>query len=156
MSRDPVGVVLASYPVVHHALKPRAPSEAGAPVSEHQATVLAHLDRGEPRTLTELALAMRVALPTMSLLIDRLSGAGLVRRDRDPKDRRRVRLRLSAAGERVVAGRSLVDPDRVRALFAVLDPAERIQSAEGLATLARAARRLVELEIRGPEPTEQP
>jgi DNA-binding MarR family transcriptional regulator len=155
MARDAVGLVLASYPVIHQALRPLRPGADGK-LSDHQATVLAQLDRLEPRTLTELAGLMRVALPTMSLLVDRLASAGLVRRDRDPADRRRLLLRLSALGERSLSAKSLIDPNRVRALLGVLSPVERSESAEGLATLARAARRLAQLETAAGRPGEEP
>ena len=146
MARDAVGLVLASYPVLHQALRPRIRPGTDGKLSDHQATVLSQLDRTEPRTLTELAGLMRVALPTMSLVVDRLVGGGLVRRDRDAADRRRVLLRLSALGERNLAAKALIDPNRVRALLNVLNPSERSEGAEGLATLARAARRLALLE----------
>jgi MarR family transcriptional regulator, temperature-dependent positive regulator of motility len=144
VARDPVGRMLAAYPVIHQACRQRdlpAP-EGGARVSAHQASVLAQLESGEGITLTELAGRMGTALPTMSLLVDRLARAGLLARDRDPEDGRRVLIRLTAPGERVVSSRSLLDPERVRALLATLTPAERARSVDGLATLARAARRL--------------
>lgn len=92
--------------------------------------------------MTALAGLMEVAMPTMSLLVDRLEGAGLVRRDRDPDDGRRVLLRLTEAGTKAVRGRSLLDPDRVRSLLAALTPAERAAGVDGLVTLARAAQKV--------------
>jgi DNA-binding MarR family transcriptional regulator len=141
--RDPTLRLLAAYPVLHHALRQReVPDGAGGRVSPHQATVLAHLDKSAAQTLSELAAAVGVAMPTMSLLVDRLVHAGLIRRERDSDDRRRVALRLTAAGDRAAAARSLVDPERVRALLASLAPGERAASVEGVVTLANAARRL--------------
>ena len=142
MSRDPVAQILAAYPVLHHALRQREVKSAGGRVSAHQVTALAHLASAEGATMTELAGLMGVALPTMSLLIDRLAGGGLVRRDRDPADGRRVLLRLTEAGGKAVRGRSLLDPDRVRLLLAALTPAERAAGVEGLLTLAKAAQRV--------------
>jgi len=143
MPSDPVRQVVDALPVLHHAVRSRADRRTGeGQVSDHQVTVLGQLDRAEPSTLTELAGRMRVALPTMSLLVERLVRAGLLRRDRDTADRRRVLLRLSAAGGRLLAGRSSIDAGRVRALLAGLTPAERAAGVEGLTTLARAARRL--------------
>ncbi len=142
MALDPHGRLLALYPVVHHALRQREVTEAGQRLSAHQATVLAHLDRATSHTLTELAGAIGVALPTMSLLVNRLVDLGFVRRERDPGDRRRVALRLTAAGLRAAAARSLLDPERVRALLDLLSPDERAAGVDGLATLAKAARRL--------------
>ena len=143
MPRDPVALVLAAYPVLHHALRQRDVKAVGlGRVSAHQATVLSQLGPTDGTTMTELAGLMEVALPTMSLLVDRLERAGLVRRDRDPGDGRRVQLRLTEGGVKAVRGRSILDPDRVRALLAALTPAERSVGVEGLVTLARAAQKV--------------
>jgi DNA-binding MarR family transcriptional regulator len=144
MTRDPVARMLAAYPVVHHACRQRVAGEGTGRerISAHQATILAHLDRAAGCTVTELARLMGVALPTMSLLVSRLARAGLVRRERDRRDRRRAALRLSATGERVRAGSSLLDPERVRALLYRLTPEERTLGVDGLVALARAARSL--------------
>jgi DNA-binding MarR family transcriptional regulator len=148
-----VARVLAAYPLVHHACRRREVSDPGGRhrVSAHQATVLAQLDPAAGLMLTELAGRMGVALPTMSLLVDRLARAGLIRRERDPHDRRRAVLRLTPRGEQVRSSHSLLDPERVRALLARLTARERAQGVAGLVTLARAARQLAEV---GPAPTE--
>lgn len=146
MARDAESRLLTLYPVVHHALRQRAVTDpTGHRLSVHQATVLAHLDRATSHTLTQLAGEIGVALPTMSLLIARLVDLGFVRRERDPEDGRRVALRLSAAGLRAAAARSLLDPERVRALLDLLTPEERSAGVDGLATLAKAARHLATL-----------
>jgi DNA-binding MarR family transcriptional regulator len=143
MARDPLDRILTSYPVVHHACRRRSvAAPGGRRVSAHQAAVLGRLDRRDGSTLTDLAGAVGVALPTMSLLVDRLVRAGLVRRERDPSDGRRVLLRLTAVGDRVRASHSLLDPERVRELLGVMTPEERAAGAEGLAVMARAVRRL--------------
>lgn len=142
MPRDPVTQVLTSYPVIHHALRQREVQAGGAGVSAHQATVLAQVDGAAGKTLTELAAAMGVALPTMSLTVDRLVAGGWLERARDPADGRRVSIRLTEAGQRMIKTRSLIDPERVRALLASLTPAERAAGVLGLTTLARAAQRL--------------
>lgn len=142
MPRDAVSQLLAAYPIMHQALRQRdLATPAGRHLSTHQATALAHLDRTAAQTLGDLAHQMGVALPTMSLLVDRLVKAGMIRRDRDPADGRRVALRLTPAGVRVVTQRSLLDPGRVRALLSKLTPEERALGVEGVATLAKAARR---------------
>jgi DNA-binding MarR family transcriptional regulator len=144
MAADPVTRVLRTYPVVHNACRQRrvAGARGRGRVSAHQVSVLAQLDRRTPYTVSVLASAMGVSLPTISLLVDRLVRAGLIRKDRDPADRRRIQLRLTAAGERVVESRSLLDADRVRALLGSLTPEELTLGVEGLATLAQAARRM--------------
>ena len=145
MLRDPAAQLITAYPILHHALRQREQvGQGGERVSAHQATVLAHLDAEAGQTLTELANALGVALPTMSLLMDRLVRAGMVRRERDPADGRRVALRLTEAGVSIVAAQSMLDPAGVRALLATLSAREREAGVEGLLTLARAARRMAD------------
>jgi DNA-binding MarR family transcriptional regulator len=143
MPRDLVAQILTAYPVLHHAVRQReVRASAGASVSAHQATILAQLDVEGGRALTEVATAMGVSLPTMSLMIDRLARAGLVDRRRDQSDGRRVSLRLTEAGVRTARSRSLIDRERVQALLARLAPADRAAGVRGLLKLARAARGL--------------
>ena len=60
---------------------------------------------------TDLARRSGVSGPTMSGVIDRLAGAGLVRRETDAADRRASVVRLTASGADVLAAgdRRLVD-----------------------------------------------
>ena len=108
-------------------------------LSSHQASVLDHLDEIEPTGLLTLAAHMGVTASTMSLMIDRLARGGYVVRSRDSSDGRRVNLRLTKAGVRIKSEKSVLDPDRVRAMLAQLTPAERAAAIEGLALLARAS-----------------
>jgi DNA-binding MarR family transcriptional regulator len=82
---------------------------------------------------------MGVTAPTMSLAIDRLERKGYVVRLRDTADRRRVHLRLTAAGVRLRQASSVLDTDRVEALVARLSEEDRDAAVHGLALLARAA-----------------
>ncbi|MGE0439426.1 MAG: MarR family winged helix-turn-helix transcriptional regulator [Gemmatimonadales bacterium] len=138
---DAVAQVLAAYPVIHHALRQREVPAGEAVVSAHQATVLGHLDQRDGRTVGDLAQTLGLAMPTVSLLIDRLGRLGMVQRDRDAADKRRVLVRLTAAGAQVARDRSLLDPVRVRSLLEELTPDERAAGVAGLTTLARAIRR---------------
>ena len=110
-------------------------------LSRHQASILDHLDEIDPMTLNDLARHMGVTPATMSLAIDRLERKGFVARTRDTVDRRRVHLRLTAAGVRVRESSSVLDPPRVEALVARLDDHDRAAAIRGLALLAGAATR---------------
>jgi DNA-binding MarR family transcriptional regulator len=57
---------------------------------------------GGPRTLTELARAEQVRVPTMSAIVRALEDDGLVRREADPADRRSARLHATAKGTRLL------------------------------------------------------
>lgn len=57
---------------------------------------------GGPLSLKELAAAEQVTSPTMSRIVGRLADDGLVSRDRDPRDRRQIRIEATAAGRAVL------------------------------------------------------
>jgi DNA-binding MarR family transcriptional regulator len=90
-------------------------------------------------SVTDLAAHMGVTPATMSLAIDRLERRGYVARGRDPKDGRRVGLRLTAAGVRVRDAKSVLDPARVRQVLDQLSAADRARALEGLRLLAGAS-----------------
>jgi DNA-binding MarR family transcriptional regulator len=54
--------------------------------------------RGEGRSCCEIAADMITRTPDITRLVDRLEQAGLVKRRRDPEDRRIVRVQITAAG----------------------------------------------------------
>jgi len=138
---DEVGQVLAQFPRVYfacHARHRRDP-RSGRLVSERQASVLDHLDAEEPIALNELARHMGVTDATMCIAVDRLVAGRWVRRDPDPRDRRRVCLRLTASGVRLKSARTVLDPQRVRDVLMRLSRAERAEALRGLALLARAS-----------------
>lgn len=133
--------VIALYPRIYFACHTRHVRDPRTQrlLSRHQASVLDHLDELDAITLTALARHMGVTTGTMSLTIDRLEKKGYVVRLRDTADRRRVQLRLTAAGVRVRQESSVLDVPRVEALVGTLTPAERDLAIQGLAILARAA-----------------
>jgi MarR family transcriptional regulator, organic hydroperoxide resistance regulator len=108
-------------------------------LSRHQASVLDHLDEVDPITLKGLARHMGVTAGTMSLTIDRLERKGYVARMRDPGDRRRVHVRLTAAGLRVREASSVLDATLVEQMVSRLSSEEQEIAVRGLALLADAA-----------------
>jgi DNA-binding MarR family transcriptional regulator len=89
-------------------------------ITARQATLL-WLIRGNPGlSLRELAAEEGISAPALSGHVDRLEKAGLIERVRDEKDRRRVGLTLTEAGEgllrRVRARRTTWLADRLRGL----------------------------------------
>jgi DNA-binding MarR family transcriptional regulator len=87
---------------------------------------------GGPVTMTDLAQAEQVQLPTISRLITALEHEGLVQREVDPNDRRVVRVRATDEGKRVL------DEGRERRIH---DLAQQLRDLppEDLDTLRRAA-----------------
>jgi DNA-binding MarR family transcriptional regulator len=141
MPGSDIAVVLDAYPRIYFACHRRHVYDAEQQrlVSAHQASILDHLDPVESTVLTDLAKHMGVTASTMSLAVDRLERNGYVVRERDPADRRRVRIRLTEAGVRVRRANSVLDPALVAEMLAQLPAAERREALRGLQTLARAA-----------------
>src|SRR6185503_11546024 len=111
----------------------------GDELSAHQASILDHLDAVDPMTMTDLAGHMGVTVATMSLAVDRLERKGYARRARDPRDRRRVLLRITEAGVRVREAKSVLDPVRIEQVLEQLSHADLEAALRGLELLARAS-----------------
>jgi DNA-binding MarR family transcriptional regulator len=93
----------------------------------------------EPPAVGEVAAALALPLPRTSQILGDLEARGLVERERAPADRRRVTVRLSARGGRLVAVLRLAQQERVERLLGVLGP----RDAEQLVRIfERAAQRL--------------
>jgi DNA-binding MarR family transcriptional regulator len=62
--------------------------------------LLEELRAEEPLSTGELARRMHVEVPTVVRMTQRMQAAGLLQRQRDPNDRRRVLISLTAQGKR--------------------------------------------------------
>jgi DNA-binding MarR family transcriptional regulator len=146
MNGDPARRLMDLYPKIFFACHTRHVRDPRTKrtLSARQASILEHLDERNARPLMDLAKHMGVTPSTMSLSIERLVRLGYVRRTRDPKDARRIALRLSPAGERVREANSVLAPARVRGLLGRLSALERTKAIDGLALLARAAQQFME------------
>lgn len=142
MGQDGVRRVMELYPRIYFACHRRHVRDPKSKrvLSAHQASILDHLDEREPVMLLELAQHMCVTASTMSLQVEQLVRRRYVIRERDAKDARRLRLRLSEDGARVREANSVLDGDRVRKMLARLSNEERAAGIAGLALLARAAK----------------
>ncbi len=93
-------------------------------VTARQATLLWLVKRNPGLSLAELAAEEGISPPALSGHVDRLESAGLLERVRSTEDRRRVGLRLTDEGARLMrrirARRTTWLADRLRAL----EPAE--------------------------------
>ena len=96
---------------------------------------------GGPKTLGQLAAAERVKPPTMSRIVAGLKRSGLARIQTDGKDARRIRISVTAKGERLLQE---ARRRRIRALAGTLG----ILDAAELDTLRRAAE-IIEATLRG-------
>ncbi|MCA1668216.1 MAG: MarR family transcriptional regulator [Thermomicrobia bacterium] len=74
---------------------------------------------------TQLARRMKVAVPTMTSMIDGLAERGLVARHPDPADRRQVRIVMTDEGRAVLGRYQAIMHARLRTLIAHLTTAQK-------------------------------
>lgn len=102
--------------------------------------VLMHLAQAGPLTVSEAAEHLDRAQSVVSDIVTQLAGHGLLERQRDPADRRRVLVWLTDAGhQRLARDRSVLDSERLSAALATLPPPARAALLDGLAALVAAA-----------------
>ena len=85
-----------------HLLRYARADDMATGLSAARLSVLSVLVFGGPRTVTDLAAAEQVAVPTMTRLLQGLEGDGYVRRRRDAADGRVVRVKATAKGKRAL------------------------------------------------------
>lgn len=148
---DPrIGRLLEAYPAIFLACHRQhvREDEAGKSVTEHQASVLDHLDATRATTLSKLAEHMGVGRSAMSITVARLMRGGYIQSRRDKSDGRRVGLTLTADGARVKEQNTVLDPKLVGAMFRLMSAGELETALQGVEHLARYAKVLLRLRKR--------
>jgi DNA-binding MarR family transcriptional regulator len=79
--------------------------QAPAVLSSSTITALDRLHAEGPLRVSELAAREAITQPGVTLLVNRLAGAGYAERVPDPTDRRAALVRITPAGEAVLAAR---------------------------------------------------
>jgi DNA-binding MarR family transcriptional regulator len=107
-------------------------------ITARQATLLWLVKRSPGLSLAELAAEEGISSPAMSGHVDRLEKAGLLERVRSSEDRRRIGLRLTEEGERLLrrvrarrttwlANRlTTLEPEELEAVAAAVEPLSRL------------------------------
>ena len=106
-------------------------------VSLPQYRVLMLLEK-EPEGASVVADELAVTKPTVTAIIDGLVVRGLVDRAPDSTDRRRVRLRLTAAGKSALADADAAADARLSAILDDVDGAARRAAIKGVETWRKA------------------
>lgn len=106
-------------------------------ISVEQFHILRHIHAGLG-SVSELAEVKKLSRPAISQAVEALVRKGLVSRSPDPKDRRHVRLDLTAAGCSLLA--AIFEETRawMRRAFAALDEAQLETLQKGLELLRKA------------------
>jgi len=100
-------IVVASPPAVW----------AGRGMTLLQLTTMHLISALAPVSLTDLAKALGTRPPATSAMVDRLAHVGMVCRTPDPHNRRRVKLTLTAAAQRIIGDTGLDTARRVHAVL---------------------------------------
>jgi DNA-binding MarR family transcriptional regulator len=135
-----------------HLLRNVRASDVETGLSPARLSALSVLVFGGPRTISELAAAEQVRLPTMSGIVRGLEEDRLVRREDDPNDRRTARIHATARGRNLLLrGRArrvdnlaerlkALDRDELRTLAAAAELIERALSDKRASERGRAPR----------------
>jgi DNA-binding MarR family transcriptional regulator len=110
----------------------------GDVITPGQYTVLAQLNGGGPQTLRELAEREHVQAPSMTRIVNALTEQGFVTRSAHPLDGRQVQVRITPAGEAILA-------EAREQRTAWLAQRVAVLSDEDRRTLSRAARIMQQL-----------
>jgi len=90
-----------------------------------QLHLLLWLGRDGPLTMGELARRVAVTEKTITGVVDRLERDRLVQRERDPGDRRVIRVRLAAHGARIYRRIDEDIEEKLAGLLLLLEPPDR-------------------------------
>ncbi|WP_217708226.1 MarR family winged helix-turn-helix transcriptional regulator [Nonomuraea rhodomycinica] len=105
-------------------------------MSFSELAVLSRLDREGPLTSARLAALERVTAQAIGTIPGGLHRRGLVARDPDPADGRRVITSITGKGRDALASRDLLITERLAAAVDTLTPEERRRLADALPILA--------------------
>jgi DNA-binding MarR family transcriptional regulator len=133
---DPATVEASGPPAPVDGPAVAMPSAAG-PVSAHVIRTAVHIHDEGPQTIGQLAQGLGISQGWASRVVDELERAGYVERERDPADRRVVRVRLTPMGVERVELAYRWRGGAVEAALAGMDPRER-------AAVAAFLRRFIE------------
>lgn len=138
-SEELIRRVQRAYPQIWHHCHTGHPGR-DSELSARESTVLSHLASGGFPTPTELATHLGIGASTLSEAVDRLVRRGLAARAPDPDDGRRVRYRVTEAGDDALDASSVLSKRRLEGVMRMLDEADRERAVAGLELLAAACK----------------
>lgn len=105
----------------------------------HEFAILHRLEQGGSAHGRELARTLRLHPSNLVALLDQLEGDGLIARRRDPRDRRRQVIKLTAEGTRRLRSAEAAAAEAERELLSPLSAEERRQLHSYLERVAEHA-----------------
>lgn len=135
---EPAAVMVALRRIVRHLRLADREIEAASRVSAAQLFVLHTLVDSRSMSLAEVAERSLTDHSSVSTVVSRLVERGLVSRRTSASDRRRLELRITAAGRRVVATAPPMPQPRIIAAIRAMPAARRAEMVSMLESLAAA------------------
>jgi len=138
---DIVERIVSAYNVISKSINPA--NLYKIELTSAQIKVLATFIERDCYTMTALSQLLSVAMPTMTAMIDRLIQIGLVKRERDERDRRVVLVRLTPEGKKVIDTLMVIRRQEIEKLLQALTHEEVnlfLNSIESVAQLLAKAR----------------
>jgi len=135
MSSDTASLIMDVVPVIMNYIRTEMRSRRTPGLTIPQFRTLIFLYRHEDASLSQVAEHVGLKLPTMSKTVDALVDRKLVIRRDDTGDRRKVILKLSAAGLEELKRTRHNTATRLAEILAVLTPEQRSGITESLAIL---------------------
>ena len=108
-------------------------------VSARDCAVLSHVYVDPTLSASRLSKHLGVGRSTLSEVVSHLVEQQFLQSHQDPRDERKKRLTVTAAGIAAMSTASVLDHEKVSAVLSRLTPQERLKAIEGLALLADAA-----------------
>ena len=92
--------IMTSYNDISKAINPKGLLKIN--LTSAQIKLLTCFSKKSELTMTELSNNLAVSMPTMTAMVDRLVNSKMVERERDNRDRRVVKVKLTDAGEKIL------------------------------------------------------
>jgi DNA-binding MarR family transcriptional regulator len=135
--------IISAIPSLMHALfHDIDTAELDLPVNRTQRKVLIVIDRLPAVTMTQISHMSGLEKGSFTAVADKLIAMGLVKRERDPSDRRKIMLRLTREGDEVT--RKLIQnaESHLERKLSRLDDSERRELMDAFAVLSHYAEKL--------------
>jgi DNA-binding MarR family transcriptional regulator len=117
-------------------------AQPGGDIPIPETSALARLDRGGPASSSDLARLDGISPQSMGVTIAALEQRGLVARERDPEDGRRIVLSITEAGRQVMRDRRGARTEMIARALAEFTPAELEQLKAAAPLFERLAEKL--------------
>ncbi len=135
MTTDSARILGAIRRLVRHLRLADRAAQSELGISGAQLFVLAELGKTPSLSLNDVAARTRTDQSSVSVVVSRLVEAGLVMRDRDARDARRLVLNLTKSGRAMLQRAPSVAQEKILALVDRMSPAERTRFADDFTAL---------------------